>query len=153
MEEKILKQRLTKEHLELLNNNPAYGKGVYVNNSYLGIGDGDLQLRFNLPNVDLVFIKDNEDEVILKEMINPTIEEINLTLLFFNDPLPQWEQPRPKVGEVWENKLHRFHIIEGLNGTIWALILEGEDENKVFDLSMVKSNYTKLADTIEDYYK
>jgi len=63
------------------------------------------------------------------------------------------EKIKPKVGEVWENKIHRFHIIKGLYDTLWALILEGVDENKVFNLSMVKSNYTKLANNLEEYYK
>jgi len=84
--------------------------------------------------------------------IDLTKAAINKEFEHFNQPLPQWEQPRPKVGEVWENKLHRFHIIKGLNGSIWALILAGKDKSKVFDLSMVKYNHTKLADSLEDYY-
>ena len=86
------------------------------------------------------------------EEIELTKQKINDVFALFNQPLPQWEQPKPKVGEVWKNKLHRFHIIEGLNGTIWALILEGKDKSKVFDLSMVKYNHTKLADSLEEYY-
>ncbi len=114
-------------------------------------------IEFNLDNNNTTIVADTEKGIFRfigsGTCIELTKQKINDAFALFNKPLPQWQKPLPKVGEVWKNKTHRFHIIEGLNGTIWALILEGEDENKVFDLSMVKSNYTKLADSLEDYYK
>jgi hypothetical protein len=137
--EKNLKERLTKEHLELLSNNPAYAKGVSVNNSYLGIGDGELQLRFHLPYVDLVFIKDNEEEVVLKTMTNPTIEDINSTLNFFHEPLPQWEKPKPKVGEVWQNDFYTFLIIKDKENNV--LKLDGETPEGVDWINYETADY------------
>lgn len=158
--EKNLKQRLTKQHLELLSNNPAYAKGVSVNNSYLGIGDGELQLRFNLPYVDLIFIKDNEEEVVLKSVTDPTLEEINLTLNFFNEPLPQWEKPQPKVGEVWQSKLGIYVVIKEEYGNesrvVKGFIINSKIEsykNCRYAADTRQKQHRKLADTLDDYYK
>jgi hypothetical protein len=125
-------------------------ENIGFEDSYFGL------IEFNLDN-NTTIVVDTEKGIFRfigsGTWIELTRQKINDAFALFNQPLPQWEKLQPKVGEVWENKLHRFHIIKGLNGSIWALILEGKDKSKVFDLSMVKYNHTKISDTLEDYYK
>ena len=90
--------------------------------------------------------------------IEPTKAAINAEFKHFNQPLPQWEKPKPKVGEVWGNDLYTFVIIKDEERNV--LKLKGYDlmgDWSDFETATYKEDqwkyFSKLADTLEDYYK
>jgi len=93
------------------------------------------------------------------EEIELTKQKINDAFTLFNQPLPQWEKPQPKVGEVWANDFYVFLIIKDAKKNV--LKLEGETIDGVDWINYETSNYAnfqfdkfiKLADSLEDYYK
>lgn len=90
-----------------------------------------------------------------RTMIDFTKQKINDAFALFNQPLPQWEKPTPKVGEVWGNEWGAFLVVQSrhINIEKGAIDLEGKDKGFVFDLSWkMKGNHTKLYNSLEDYY-
>jgi len=95
----------------------------------------------------------------LLKSLEPTKAAINAEFKHFNQPLLQWEQPRPKVGEVWKNSFYTFLIIKDAKSNV--LKLEGETIVGVDWINYEAADYdnfqfdkfTKIADTLEDYYK
>jgi len=91
--------------------------------------------------------------------IDFTKQKINDAFALFNQPLPQWEKPKPKVGEVWKNDFYVFLIIkdaesnvlklesETIEGVDWINYETADYGNFLFD------KFTKVADSLEEYYK
>ena len=92
--------------------------------------------------------------------VHVTKAAINKEFEHFNQPLPQWEKPKPKVGEVWKNDFYVFLIIKDAESNV--LKLEGETiEGGVDWINYETADYgnflfdkfTKVADSLEQYYK
>ena len=93
--------------------------------------------------------------------VDLTKATINAEFKHFGQPLPQWEKPKPKVGEVWQNESYTLVITPtDINNT-------GIDVFYIYNLSghelvsgsfpslknMEDFGYKKLADNLEQYYK
>ena len=85
--------------------------------------------------------------------VEPTKAAINAEFKHFGQPLPQWEKPKPKVGEVWGNGgtvcliNNKVLII-----SIRATIIEDDELDTGTIISICPDELTKLADSLEDYY-
>ena len=131
-------------------NHSNYGKLIkrINDNLFVMFGGKKCSLCFDYGHVDTT----------IKE-IEPTKAAINAEFKHFGQPLPQWERPKPKVGEVWGNEFYTFLIIKdkkndvlrlggnGIEGVNWDIYeAERYGHNQL-------QKFTKLADTLEDYYK
>lgn len=128
-------------------NHSNYGKLIkrINDNLFVMFGGKKCSLRFDYGHVDTT----------IKE-IEPTKAAINAEFKHFGQPLPQWEKPKPKVGEVWGNGWGCFLVVKSRNKNIEeeALDLEGIDKGFLFELSWkMKGNHKKLYNNLEDYYK
>jgi hypothetical protein len=93
--------------------------------------------------------------------VEPTKAAINAEFKHFNQPLPQWETKRPKVGEVWANESNTLVI------TPTDINYPGIDIFYIYNSSgheLVSGSYTsfelmkcygykKVANSLEQYYK
>ena len=94
------------------------------------------------------------------EWIKLTKQKINDAFALFNQPLPQWEKPKPKVGEVWQSDINTivitptnsstivnvFYIASSYDNYLWSGTFTSTTDLKY-------AGYKKVADTLEDYYK
>ncbi len=86
--------------------------------------------------------------------IELTKQKINDAFALFNQPLPQWEKPKPKVGEVWKNGKTVYLINDTvLKATIRVTIVSDNDLETGTIVNIVSYGLTKLANSLEEYYK
>ena len=96
----------------------------------------------------------NENKAKLIHPIEATKAAINKEFEHFNQPLPQWEKPKPKVGEVWKNGKTVYLINDTvLKATSRVTIVSDNDLETGTIVNIVSYGLTKVADTLEDYYK
>ena len=89
----------------------------------------------------------------LDEEIELTKQKINDAFTLFNQPLPQWEKPQPKVGEVWKNSKTVYVINDTvLKATSRVTIVSDNDLETGTIVNIVSYGLTKVANTLEEYY-
>ena len=88
------------------------------------------------------------------EEIELTKQKISDAFALFNQPLPQWEKPRPKIGEVWKNGKTVYLIIDTvLRNTIRVTIVSDNELETGIIVNIIYYRLTKTADSLEEYYK
>ena len=118
-------------------------------------------MEFNLGDNNII-VADTEKDIFRfigsSTWIELTKQKINDAFALFNQPIPQWEKTKPKVGEVWGNDLYTFVIIKDEERNV--LKIKGYDlmgDWSDFETATYKEDqwkyFSKLADTLEDYYK
>ena len=87
------------------------------------------------------------------EEVELTKQKINDAFTLFNQPLPQWEKPQPKVGEVWKNSKTVYLINDTvLKATSRVTIVSDNDLETGTIVNIVSYGLTKVANTLEEYY-
>ena len=117
---------------------------------------GCLSIRLSKYLKIVVALDDNVCTVIgqeVAEKISFTKQKINDAFALFNQPLPQWEKKRPKVGEVWRDDETVYLINDGvLNNTIRVTILFDSLLPTGAIMNILPDTLTKLAENLDDYF-
>lgn len=114
-------------------------------------------MEFNLDNHTTI-VADTEKDIFRfigsGTWIELNKQKINDAFSLFNKPLPQWEKPKPKVGEVWKNSKTVYLINDTvLKATIRVTIVSDNDLETGTIVHIVYYGLKKVADNLEDYYK
>lgn len=125
-------------------NHSNYGKLIkrINDNLFVMFGGKKCSLCFDYGHVDTT----------IKE-IEPTKAAINAEFKHFNQPIPQWEKPKPKVGEVWQDENFIFWVNQSTDTFLSGGIIYGENRTGHSITFYELDHLTKLADTLEEYYK
>ncbi len=128
-------------------NHSNYGKLIKrINNElFVMFGGKKCSLCFDYGHVNTT----------IKE-IEPTKAAINAEFKHFNQPLPKWEKPKPKVGEVWKSSISDYLVIKESTDDepLKGFILDSKTKEYInSNYSAIPTKHNKLADTLDDYYK
>ncbi len=126
-------------------NHSNYGKLIkrINDNLFVMFGGKKCSLHFDYGHVDSKI-----------KHIEPTKAAINAEFKHFGQPIPQWEKTKPKIGEVWKNGKTVYLINDTvLKNTIRVTIISDNDLETGTIVNIIFYGLTKLADTLEDYYK
>lgn len=85
--------------------------------------------------------------------IEPTKAAINAEFEHFNQPLPQWEKPKPKVGEVYHSSSKGVFFIQRIKNAHATCVKLSLGNYENFSACLISfTGYKKLADTLDEYY-
>ena len=111
-------------------------------------------------NLNIFFVNNKINEASITagwyfvKKVKTTKAAINAEFEHFGQPLPQWEKPKPKVGEVWGLGKTAYLINDNvLKRTIRVTILKDDELDTGTIVNIISDRLIKLADTLEDYYK
>ena len=130
-------------------NHSNYGKLIKRINDKLFVmfGGKKCSLCFDYGHVDTT----------IKE-IQPTKEAINAEFKHFNQPLPKWEKPKPKVGEVYKSGAfdeEDYNLIIKVykTGVEYLVLNHAQPAKGGCTYPAFYDDFTKTHDTLDDYYK
>ena len=144
-------------------------KQELFDSNFLQLGENDfcielnsqtsLHVRYIFLECEVFLISNSKNKLSLKSTKAKINDAVNIYGQGNKCDFVWNRKPQPKVGEVWENDFYTFLIIKDAKSNV--LKLEGETIVGVDWINYEAADYdnfqfdkfTKIADTLEDYYK